>query len=68
MIVRAYVFIMPVFHAESFWNHPKLDKSQSFIQVSCMDIGRNHRIKLQNFKVMSCSLFQTVQHKFFPDI
>ncbi len=39
MIIRVDVFKMPILHAKSLWDYAKLDKAQSFIEVSCMDVG-----------------------------
>ena len=46
MIVRADIFVMPVFHAKTTGNDAKLLKSQTFIQMSGMDIRSYHGIKL----------------------
>ena len=46
MIIGANIFKMPIFHFKSLWDCSQLNKSKSFIQVPCVGIAFNHRIKL----------------------
>lgn len=48
MVIRADIFIMPVFHTESAWNNPQLHKTKPFVQMSGMDIGCDNCIELQH--------------------
>lgn len=46
MIIGADVFKMPVFHSESPWNDPQLNKTEPLIQVPGMDVAFHYRIEL----------------------
>lgn len=47
-IIRADIFILPIFRTETIPDRTKLDKTKSFIQMSCMHIG--------------CTLFFLIDH------
>ena len=68
MIIRVDVFKMPILHAKSLWDYAKLDKAQSFIEMSCMDVGCDNGIKLQDAKAMSLALEQAVTNQLFPNV
>ena len=48
VVVRANILIMTVLHTETTGNYAQLDKAETFIEMSGMDIAGNNRIKLQN--------------------
>ena len=68
MIVWADVFIVPVFHAESTGDGAQLFEAETFIEMSCMNVGSNDGVELQDAKSMDSPLFQTVTDKFFADM
>lgn len=68
MVVRADVLIMPILHPEPTRYSSKLDKSESLIQMPCVNITFHHGIELQHSKAMFLRLFQAVHYKFFSDV
>ena len=68
MIIRADVFVAPVFHAESARNGVKLFEAETFIEMSCMNVGSNDGVELQDAKSMDSPLLQAVTDKLFADM
>ena len=60
MIIGTNILIMPIFHAKALRNRPKLTESQSLIEMSCMNVRRNHSVKLQNSKAYPLGLFKGI--------
>ena len=68
MIVWADVFVVPIFHAESAGDGAQLLKAETFVAVSCVDVGGNDGVELHDRKVMGSALFQAVADEFFTDM
>ena len=60
MIIGTNILIMTVFHPETTGDHAQLDKSETFIEMSRVNIAGNNSIKLQNAESMKLSLNETV--------
>ena len=59
---------MPIFHAKALRNRPKLAESQSLIEMSCMNVRRNHSVELQNAKAYPLALFEGILDQKFTDM
>ena len=46
MVIGADILIVPVLHPKASRNRSQLDKSQSLIEMSCMNIALHHSIEL----------------------
>ena len=68
MIIGTDILIMSVLHTEALRDHTKLDKSKSFIKMSCMDIAGHNRIKLQDTKTMLFSPDQAIGYQLFANM
>ena len=68
MIVRANVFIMPILHPKATGDCPELNKTKSFIQMSCVDITLYNRIELKHTKAEIFCVLQAIKHQFFTDV
>ena len=68
VIIRADVFVMPVFHQESVRNCPDLDESEALIEVACMRIALDNRVELQNLEADFFCLRKAIFHKKFADV
>ena len=68
MIVWADVFVMSVFHAKSAGDGAQLFETESFVEVSCVDVGGDDGVELHDAEVMGGALFQTVTDEFFTDM
>ena len=68
VIIRADIFVMSVFHPKAFWNGAKGHKTKTFIQMSCVNVGCDNGIELQNGKTVEFSLHQTVGYQLFSNV
>ena len=68
MIVWVDVFVMSVFHAKSAGDGAQLFEAESFVEVSCVDVGGDDGVELHDAEVMGGALFQTVTDEFFTDM
>ena len=68
VVIRTDVLIVTVFHAETAGDDAQLGKPQSLIEMSCVDVGRNHGVELQNRETMLFSLYQRIQNQLFSDM
>ena len=68
VIVRADIFVMPVFHSKTFRDGSELDKSEAFVQVPRVRVGFDDGIELQYPEAALFSLFETVFHEHFADV
>ena len=59
---------MSVLHPESLWYGAQRDEAQPFIEMSCMDIGGDYCVELQNPETVKPSLMKTVKNQLFPDM
>ena len=60
MIIGTDVLIMTVLHTETTGNDAQLDKSETLVEMPCVNIAGNNGIKLQNAESMKFSLNETV--------
>ena len=68
MIVWADVFVMSVFHAKSAGDGAQLFEAESFVEMSCVDVGGDDGVELHDTEVMGSALFQAVADEFFTDM
>ena len=61
MIIGTDVLIMTVLHTETTGNDAQLDKSETLVEMPCVNIAGNNGIKLQNAESMKFSLNETVR-------
>ena len=59
---------MPIFHAKALRNRPKLAESQSLIEMSCMNVRRDHSVELQNAKAYPLGLFKGILNQKLTDV
>lgn len=59
---------MPVFHAKTAGYRTKLPETDSLIQVSCVHIRGDHRIKLQNPKAQLMGFRDAVLYEHFSNV
>ena len=60
MIIGTDVLIMTVFHTETTGNDAQLNKSETLVEMPCVNIAGNNGIKLQDAEAMKFSLNETV--------
>ena len=60
MIIGTDVLIMTVLHTETTGNHAQLDKSETFIEMSRVNVAGNNSVKLKDAEAMEFSLNKTV--------
>ena len=68
MVVGTDVLVMAIFHPETTGNYAQLDKSETFVEMPCVNIAGNNGIKLQDAESMKLSLNETVRNQFFADM
>ena len=67
-IVRANVFKVTVFHSETVRYYSQLNKADSPVKVSCMDIALHNGIELQDPESDVCGSFYAVGNEHFTDM
>ena len=67
MIIQADVLIGSILHAEPVWHGAGLHKVQPLIQVACVKVVFNHRVKQQNTKPVPLCLRETIENQFFTN-
>ena len=68
MIIWADVFVVSVLHAKSSRDGTELFEAKAFVEVSCMGVGSDDGVELQDAKSMDSTLFQAVTDKLFADV
>ena len=68
MIIEADILIRSIFHSEPLRHRSDLHKTQSFIQMTGMNIIFYHSIELQDSKAMLFCLCKTICNQFFADM
>lgn len=68
MIIQTDILIGSIFHTKTFRYRSNLYKTQSFVQMTSMNIIFHYSIELQNSKAMLLCLHKTISYQFFTDM
>ena len=59
---------MPILHPKALRDHAQLYKAQPFVQMSCVQVGCDYGVKLQDLKSVSSALLHAVLYQLLADM